>query len=67
MSEILRDRYGHKLGEVVIQGSKRILRDEYGHKLGEYDESDGMTRDDRGRLIARGDLLLTLLPNASRA
>ena len=47
MSEILRDRYGHKIGEVVTQGSKRILRDEYGRKLGEYDARDGMTRDDR--------------------
>jgi hypothetical protein len=61
MSEILRDRYGHKIGEVVAQGSKRILRDEYGHKLGEYDSRDGITRDERGRLLGRGDLLLTLL------
>ena len=61
MTEILRDRYGHKIGEVVVQGSNRILRDEYGHKLGEYDSRNDMTRDDRGRLIGRGDLLLTLL------
>jgi hypothetical protein len=58
MSEILRDRYGHKIGEVVVQGSKR---DEYGYKRGEYDSRDGITRDDRGRLICRGDLLLTML------
>jgi hypothetical protein len=61
MSEILRDRYGHKIGEVVIQGTKRILRDEYGRKLGDYDARDGMTRDVNGRLIGRSDLLLTLL------
>ena len=61
MSEVLRDRYGHKIGEVVVQGTKRVLHDEYGHKLGDYDTRDGMTRDERGRLIGRGDLLLTLL------
>jgi hypothetical protein len=66
MSEILRDKYGHKIAEIVTQGAKRILRDEYGHKLGEYDEIDGMTRDDRGRLIARSDVLVMLLPTSGR-
>jgi hypothetical protein len=61
MNEMLRDRYGHKIGEVVVQGSTRILRDGYGHKLGEYDSRDGVTREKRGRLIGRDDLLLTLL------
>jgi hypothetical protein len=32
--EILRDRYGNKLGEVVIRGPVSTLHDKHGDRLG---------------------------------
>ena len=60
-SEILRDRHGNKLGEVVIRGSVSTLHDKHGDRLGQYDTHDGFTRDKYGNVIGRGDLLATLL------
>jgi hypothetical protein len=38
--EVLRDRYGNRIGEIEFNGSKRVLRDKYGDRLGEYDSHD---------------------------
>ena len=40
-NEILRDRHGNKLGEVVIRGSISTLHDKHGDRLGQYDTHDG--------------------------
>jgi hypothetical protein len=60
-NEILRDRHGNKLGEVVIRGSISTLHDKHGDRVGQYDTHDGFTRDKYGNVIGGGDLLVTLL------
>ena len=59
--KVLRDKYGNRIGEIEISGSKRTLRDKYGNRLGEYDSHDNWTRDKYGNPVAQGDLLVTLL------
>lgn len=59
--EMLRDRYGEKLGELVFEGSRTTLRDRYGYKLGSYDSDINLTRDTYGNLVSKGDLLTSLL------
>jgi hypothetical protein len=59
--EVLRDRYGNRIGGIEIDGSKRILRDKAGNRLGEYDSASGWTRDKYGDPVGHGDLLATLL------
>jgi hypothetical protein len=59
--EILRDRYGMRIGEVQINGSQQVLHDRYGYRLGRYDSHDDLTRDQYGNVVGRGNLLMTLL------
>jgi hypothetical protein len=59
--EILRDKYGNRLGEIESNGSKQTLRDTYGNRLGEYDSHNDFTRDKYTNLVGRGNLLVTLL------
>ena len=54
-------RYGNRIGEIEINGSKRVLRDKAGKRLGEYDSSTDRTRDKFGNPVGQGDLLTTLL------
>jgi hypothetical protein len=65
MSEVLRDQYGNRLGEIVIEGQRRIIRDKYGRTLGWYDAYDNITKDRQGRWVGRGDLLSRLLEEGS--
>ena len=60
MGQILKDKYGRKIGEIVIVGGKKIIKDRLGRKLGEFDGK--VTRDNFGRLVGSGDLLTSLLP-----
>ena len=60
-NEMLRDRNGNIIGQIEINGHKRILRDKVGNKLGEYDPRDNKTRDKYSNVVGTGDLLLTLL------
>jgi hypothetical protein len=60
--EILRDRYGTRIGEVRITGSRQTLLDRYGYRLSEYDAHLDLTRDKYGTVIGHGNLLVTLLP-----
>lgn len=55
MSEILKDRYGHKIGEIRTNGSRQEIYDAYGHKLGYYDGR--YTYDAYGHKIGEGNLL----------
>jgi hypothetical protein len=59
--EMLRDKYGEKIGELVFEDSKTTLRDRYGYKLGDYDSDTNLTRDTYGNFVGRGDLLAALL------
>ena len=60
-NEVLRDRYGDRIGEIQINGSKSTLRDKCGNPLGSYDSHDDFTRDLYGNPIGKGNLLVTLL------
>jgi hypothetical protein len=60
-NEVLRDRLGNKIGEIEMNGHKRILRDKVGNKLGEYDPRDNKTRDKYSNVVGTSDILLTLL------
>ena len=61
MTEILKDRYGRKIGEIIQDGSRLYIKDVYGRRLGSYDGS--YTRDASGRIIGQGNLLTMLLNN----
>ena len=57
--DVLRDRYGNRIGEIQIDGSKQVLVDRYFDRLGSYDSHDNLTRD--GNVVGRGNVLVSLL------
>lgn len=61
--QILRDRRGLVIGRLEQQGStgRIIARDARGLRVGTYDPREGTTRDARGLVVGRGDLLAALL------
>lgn len=61
---ILRDDRGRMIGLVEIDpnGNKR-LRNAKGVYQGRYDKASNITRDLKGAMVARGDVLTTLLKN----
>ena len=59
--ELLRDRYGTIIGQIVHVASKQTLRDRYGYMLGWYEPATDLTHDKYGMIIGRGNTLLTLL------
>ena len=59
MKQELKDRMGHKLGEIRDNGNKQEIYDRLGHKLGYYDGKN--TYDRLGHKIGQGNLLTTLL------
>jgi hypothetical protein len=66
--EVIRDRQGHKLGEVVrLSNGKQEARDPFGRKLGTYDPKSDQTRDPLGRLLTKGNTLSALIVKATEA
>ena len=59
-NQVLKDRYGHKIGEIRVSGSRQEIYDEYGHRLGYFDGR--YTFDKYGHRIGEGNLLTTLIP-----
>jgi hypothetical protein len=59
--ETLRDRYGYKIGEIVIDDTRHVLHDKYGVRLGYYDSRNDLTHDRYGTMVGRGNLLVSLL------
>jgi hypothetical protein len=59
--ETLRDRYGYKIGEIVIDDARHVLHDKYGVRLGYYDKRSDLTHDKYGTMVGRGNLLVSLL------
>lgn len=58
----LRDRSGRFLGKIkTLRDGKLELRDRSGRFLGTYDPKRNETRDRRGRLVGKGNLLVALL------
>ena len=59
MNQVLKDRYGTKLGEIRDEGTRQTIYDKYGTRLGYFDGR--YTYDKYGRKIGEGNLLATLL------
>ena len=59
MNQILKDRYGIKIGEIRTEGTRQTIYDKYGIRLGYYDGR--YTYDKCGLRIGEGNLLATLL------
>lgn len=61
--QVLRDRRGLVIGRLEQQGStgKVIARDAHGLLVGTYDLREGTTRNARGLVVGRGDILAALL------
>lgn len=58
----LRDRNGNLLGKIKTQSSGKLeLRDKNGNLKGTYDPKKNETRDRNGNLVAKGNMLTTLL------
>lgn len=63
MSEqLLKDRNGSLIGKIkILSSGKHELRDKNGGLKGFYDPKSNETRDAHGSLVAKGNLLTTLL------
>lgn len=61
--QVIRDRRGLILGRIEQQAStgKLVARNARGIVVGTFDSREGTTRDSRGRIVARGDILVALL------
>lgn len=61
--QVVRDRQCIVIGRLEEQRatSKLIARDAHGVIVGTYDPREGTTRDARGLVVARGDVLAALL------
>ena len=59
MTEVLKDRYGVKVGEIRENGRELVVYDRYGVKLGSY--RDGKTYDKYGSVYGHGNWLAALL------
>lgn len=59
MNQILKDRYGIKIGEIRNEGTKQVIYDKYGIRLGYYDGR--YTFDKYGIKVGEGNLLTMLL------
>ena len=61
-STLIRDSHGNNLGYLITHSNgNKMLKDAHGKILGYYYKDMNITKDANGRLIARGDLLQTLL------
>lgn len=61
--QVLRDRRGLVIGRLEQQGStgRVIARNAHGLLVGTFDLREDTTRDARGLVVARGDVLAALL------
>lgn len=59
MNQILKDRYGVKIGEIKDEGNRQTIYDKYGVRLGYYDGR--YTYDKYGVKVGEGNLLALLL------
>ena len=59
MTEVLKDRYGSKVGEIRDNGNEKVVYDRCGAKLATY--RDGKTYDKYGSLYGYGNWLAAFL------
>lgn len=58
----IRNLYGKVIGSVEERpNGDRILKNSYGKPLGRYEKRTDLTKDSYGRVVAKGDVLVTLL------
>jgi hypothetical protein len=60
-TEYIRNSKGNIIGKMKKQGTKTYLEDAAGKRLGFYDPSNNSTFNAAGKLIARSNILLSLL------
>lgn len=61
MTELIRDSKGKVIGKTSMQGRKTVLFDGTGKQLGYYDPSTKSTFTASGQLVARTNILMSLL------
>ncbi|MBT5340040.1 MAG: hypothetical protein HN647_00015 [Candidatus Marinimicrobia bacterium] len=60
--QVLRDKHNKLLGKIkTLSNGKMEFRDAHNKKKGVYDPKTNQTRDERNRLVGKGNLLGTLL------
>lgn len=59
--EYVKDAVGKILGKIVKHGTKTYLHDANMKALGFYDPSTNTTHTATGKLVGRGNLLMTLI------
>lgn len=66
----IRDRYGRVIGMLeegaALPKGNQVLRSPNGILVGTYEANGNVTRDNHGRFMGQGNLLLTLLNNNIR-
>jgi hypothetical protein len=60
-TQVLKDRYGSKIGEIREYNGNLSIHDKNGTKLGTYESKTNVTKDKFGSKIGSGNLLTTLL------
>ncbi|OFY55314.1 MAG: hypothetical protein A2X22_02935 [Bacteroidetes bacterium GWF2_49_14] len=60
-NQVLKDKHGHKIGEIKEQSGKLVIYDSHGHKKGHYDPKTNTTHDDHGHKTGSGNLLTALI------
>jgi len=57
----LKDKRGFNVGEIREVNGKLQLHDKHGAIMGTYDPKGNVTKDKRGHIVGKGNLLGTLL------
>lgn len=63
MTTYLRDADGKLIGSLRVQGTKTRLYNKNGKLMGWYDSTTNTTVDSKGSLVARCNILVSLLKN----
>jgi hypothetical protein len=63
MEQILKDRFGNRIGEIRKEGTYYWIVDRNGNRLGYYNPSTNTTYDIHGNKVAEGNFLTNLLIN----
>ena len=58
-NQVLKDKYGNRIGEIKTENNREVIYDKYGNRLGYFDGK--YTYDKYGNRIGEGNLLTTLL------
>ena len=62
---MIRDRTGRRLGSIVWEGGRIVAKNIQNLPLGSFDEKDGYTRDRTQVIICKGNILASLVLEAT--